>query len=361
MMNNSNSPKQIILERNDEEERNLNYTKIYNLSKIDMLQEIDIEKKNILLKTIKTILLCTNKYIELFDKKEMINNIFSSIILFIIYILIISPTINYCFLTEEESHKLEYFGISQKLFYFSISKLIGFIFRFMYSSYRQDKLLNIFLYFARNELNKIKKYFIIDINDNFDLTINCANNNDDDENKKDEEKEEVDNFYQYVICYPNGRLPKWDQNILSDKENKIYNETLNGVRNIQGHVKLKSLFIIFLNLGLFFYSLYLLTIAKIRTYFIFYIISFIFSKIGTTIVDVRIKKLSIINEECANKMYIPQGYFVSFNTCMIEIFKLNSQYENITDENEIIEVYKKLSKLINDINSKFNIENKYIK
>ena len=65
----------------------------------------------------------------------------------------------------------------------------------------------------------------------------------------------------------------------------------------------------------------------------------------------------IINEQIPNKEYIPQGYFVSFNTCMIEIFRLNSQYENISGENEIKEAYKKLSKQINDINSKFNFEN----
>ena len=36
---------------------------------------------------------------------------------------------------------------------------------------------------------------------------------------------------------------------------------------------------------------------------------------------------------------------------MIEIFKLNSQYENISGENEIKEAYKELSKKVNDINS----------
>ena len=358
-MNNSNSLKQIILERNDEEEKNLNYKKIYDLSKVDMLQELDPERKNILLRTIKTILLCTNKYIYLFDKKEMINRFFASIIFFLFYIFVITPIIHNCFLTEEENHNLENFGISQKLFYYAISKLIGLIFRYIYICYRQHILLNMFLYFARNELNKIKKYFNVEINDNFDLTINCANNNDDCGSKNDEEKE-GDNFYEYVICYPNEKIPKRDINILNDKENKIYNETLNGVRNIQLHVKCKYIIVILMNLAFYFYSLYFLTIAEIRTFFVIFLLSFIFQKIEITLIDINIKKVSIINEEDPNKNFISQGYFVSFNTCMIEIFKLNSQYENITDENEINEAYKKLSKLVNDINAKFNIENQYI-
>ena len=61
-MDNSNSIQEsIILERNDEAEKNLNYKKIYDLSKIDMLKDLNSDKKNILLKTIKKILLCTNK------------------------------------------------------------------------------------------------------------------------------------------------------------------------------------------------------------------------------------------------------------------------------------------------------------
>jgi hypothetical protein len=136
-MDNSNSIQEsILLERNDEAEKNLNYKKIYDLSKIDMFKDLNSNKKNILLKTIKKILLCTNKYIQLYDRKEMLTLFFGSITYFIIYILIISPMIHYFFLTEEESQELESFGISQKLFYFCIYKSTGLIYRYLYSYYR---------------------------------------------------------------------------------------------------------------------------------------------------------------------------------------------------------------------------------
>ena len=61
MFSNYNNQKQIILKRNDEEEKNLNYKKIYDLSKIDMLKDITPENKLTLLITIKKIILCTNK------------------------------------------------------------------------------------------------------------------------------------------------------------------------------------------------------------------------------------------------------------------------------------------------------------
>ena len=352
-MDNSNSIQEsILLERNDEAEKNLNYKKIYDLSKIDMFKDLNSNKKNILLKTIKKILLCTNKYIELYDRKEMLTFIFGSFTYFIIYILIISPIIHYFFLTEEESLKLENFGISQKLFYFCIYKSTGVISRFLYSYYRKDVLSNMFLYFARKELIKIKKYFIIFINHKFDLFIIDNKNS----FNKDEEKEE-DNFYQYVICYPNERITEWDSNILSEKENQIFNHVLNGVGNIENDIKLKSAYIL---IGCFILNLcplYFLTIANIRKFYIFLIISFVITRFGLLMIFVKRKIKLILNEQIPNKEYISQGYFVSFNTCMIEIFRLNSQYENISGENEIKEAYKKLSKQINDINSKFNFEN----
>ena len=356
-MNNSNDIQEsLLLERNDEEEKNFNYKKIYDLSKIDILKDLNVEKKNILLKTIKKILLCTNKYIQLYDRKEMLTLFFGSITYFIIYILIISPMIHYFFLTEEESQELESFGISQKLFYFCIYKSTGLIYRYLYSYYRQDVLLNMFLFFARKELIKIKKYFIILINPKFDLFIINNNNINKNQIKNDEEKEE-DNFYQYVICYPNEKIPQWDTNILNEKENQIFNQVLNGIRNIENDIKIKSFFIL---LGCFVLNLcplYYLTLANIRKFYIFLLISFVITRLGLLIIFAKTKIKFILNEQIPNKDYIPQGYFVSFNTCMIEIFKLNKQYENITGENEIKEAYKKLSKQINDINSKFNFEN----
>jgi len=356
-MNKSNNIQgSLLLERNDEAEKNFNYKKIYDLSKIDMLKDLNSEKKNILLKTIKKILLCTNKYIIEYDRKEMRTFIFGSIIYFIIYILIISPMIHYFFLTDEESQELENFSISQKLFYFCIYRGTGLLYRYFYSNYRQEVLLNMFLYFATNELNKIKKYFVIFINPNFDLFIIDSNSNNKNFFKKEEEMEE-DNFYQYVICFPNERIPQWDTNILSEKEKEIFNQVLNGVRNIENDIKLKSAFILIGCLVLNLCPLYFLTIGNKRKFYIYHLISFVITRLGSIIIFVRRKTKLIVNEQIPNKDYIPQGYFVSFNTCMIEIFKLNSQYENISGENEIKEAYKELSKKVNDINSKFNFEN----
>jgi len=353
-MNDPNSSQEsILLRRNDEEEYNFNYKKIYDLSKIDMLKELNAEKKNILLKTIKKILLCTNKYIEFYNRKEMFSFIYGSIVFFLIYILIISPIIHYFILTEEESQKLENFDIFQKLFYYCIFRTPGLIYRFIYILYRKDVLLNMSLYFARNELKKIEKHFIILINDRFDLFIF---NNNKYKFKDDVEKEE-NNFYQYVICYPNEKIDKWDTNILNEKENEILNILLCGITNIQNDIKLKSAFIIFGCFAINLLPLYFLTIANFKKFFIFIAISFVLSKLGAGIIFVKTKQKFIVNEQIPNKDFIPQGYFASFNTCMIEIFKLNSKYENITDENEIKEAYKKLSKQVNDINTKFNFEN----
>lgn len=52
----------IILERNIKEERNCNYTKIYDLSKIDSREDLSFEEKRNILITIKKILLSTNLF-----------------------------------------------------------------------------------------------------------------------------------------------------------------------------------------------------------------------------------------------------------------------------------------------------------
>ena len=50
-MNNSNDIQEsLLLERNDEEEKNFNYKKIYDLSKIDILKDLNVEKKKYFIK-----------------------------------------------------------------------------------------------------------------------------------------------------------------------------------------------------------------------------------------------------------------------------------------------------------------------
>ena len=57
----------LVLKRNNISEREFNYTKIYDLSRIDEIPSLNQEKKILLLSSIKKILLCTNKYIDIFN------------------------------------------------------------------------------------------------------------------------------------------------------------------------------------------------------------------------------------------------------------------------------------------------------
>ena len=66
----------------------------------------------------------------------------------------------------------------------------------------------------------------------------------------------------------------------------------------------------------------------------------------------NMKKYLILNEEYVNNYYINQGYFVSFSSCVIAIFKLNKEYEN--NNINVDEKYKILSEKVNIIKEKFN-------
>ena len=74
---------ELILKRNDESERKLDYKKIYDLSKLDLIPDIIPEKKFILLSTIKKILLCTNKYVTICNTKEIIQYIVVAYVIFL--------------------------------------------------------------------------------------------------------------------------------------------------------------------------------------------------------------------------------------------------------------------------------------
>ena len=354
MFSNYNNQKQIILKGNDEEEKNLNYKKIYDLSKIDMLRDITPANKLNLLITIKKLILCTNKYIDICNSKEIIKYCIMSAIIFFIYIFFFSPLIKIYFLTEEQSHKLEYFDITTKLYYYTISQMFEIIFRLLFNYFRKKKSLKIFLYFARNELYKIKKDFIIEIDDNFDLIINKNNNNKIIYNKEFEENDD-NNFFQYVICYPNVRYYDWDTKILNEKEKVISNLIKKNIQNIEDNFLLRYGFLAIIIFCLYIISFYFLTKANVKVFFIFSFILFLFTKIMSIILTFEMKKSIVSNEELVNKFYISKryGYFVNFSTCMIEIFKLNNKYE-INDINAN-EIYNILSKQVNHLNKKFYI------
>ena len=345
MFRNNRFQEKIILKRIDEEEKNLNYTKIYDLSILDTLPEINAEKKFSLLITIKKILLCTNKYVDICNNKEILQYCFMAFVVFFIYIVSLSPLVQIYFMTEEQSDSLQDFNVFIKFGYYSISQILEILFRIFFNYYRKRKMTKIFLYYARNELNKIKNFFSVEINENFDLTI-CKSID------KDNDKNNDINFFQYVICYPNIRFYDWNMNILNEKEKVICSLIKNKIQNIEDIFLLKYSFSIIIVIFLYFISFYFLTKANIKLFFVFMLTLILFTKIISIILSNDMKKNLVLNEEIVNKSYINQGYFVSFSTCVISIFKLNDKYNGMS-EIDLNEVYKTLYKQFNIINDKF--------
>lgn len=346
MFRNTNYNKKVILKRKDEEEKNSNYTKIYDLSELDKIPNIDTEEKYNLLITIKKLLLCTNKYIDICNRKEMLQYCLASFVIYIIYILILSPLIKIYFLTEEQSNSLQYFNIFKKFWYYSLSQFIEISIRLLFNYYRKFKTTKILLYYARNELNKIKNDFKIDIDENFDLTISKS---------IDEVNNETnDKFFQYVICYPNVRYYEWNIKILNEKEKIICNLIKNNLQNSEDKFLLKYAFNTIIIFILYITAFYFLTKANVKLFFIFMITLFIFTKIISVILSIDMKKYLILNEEIVNKYFITQGYFISFSTSVISIFKLNDNYINISNI-DLNEAYKRLHKEFSLINDKLNI------
>ena len=206
-------------------------------------------------------------------------------------------------------------------------------------------MTKIFLYYARNELNKIKNYFSVEINGNFDLSISKSINKDNDEN------DDI-SFFQYVICYPNIRFYDWNINILNEKEKIICTLIKNSIQTIEDRFLLKYSFSIIIVIILYFISFYFLTKANTKLFFIFMLILILFTKVISIILSNDMKKNLALNEEIISKFYINQGYFVSFSTCVISIFKLNDKYNGMS-EIDLNETYKSLLKQFNIINDKF--------
>lgn len=94
-----------ILSRNKNEELNLNYSKIYDLSLIDGIENITLEEKNYLFAMVKKIILCTDEFMfDLIYRQLKIYSILS-VIIFIFFIIIYSPIYKYFFVTENDSYQ----------------------------------------------------------------------------------------------------------------------------------------------------------------------------------------------------------------------------------------------------------------
>ena len=85
----------IILKRNKEEELDLKYTKIYDLTQLNKIEDMTMEEKTNILITIKKILLSTNDYISASNVIEITRYILMSTLIFIVFIIIYTPIDNY--------------------------------------------------------------------------------------------------------------------------------------------------------------------------------------------------------------------------------------------------------------------------
>ena len=337
----------IILKRNDEKERQLDYKKIYDLSKLDSIPTLIPQKKYSLLLTIKKILLCTNKYITICNTKEIIQYIIVSFCIFLVYICILSPAYEIFLLTEEKAQKLSDYNFLHKFFHYSISQVIEIIFRILFNYLRLRKTKKFMLYFAENELNKIRNEFNIEMDEsNYDIILNnhkkIKNNNN-----------EYDKDFQYVICYPNVRYYKWDQNILNENEKNITIKLKNGIKLIEDNFILKNsvhtIAIIILYLLFFFF----LTIKKLFFFYFFVEFLFIYTKIVSFYLSAKFKKILGLNEIVLNKDYIDKGYSIIVNSPVISIFKLNpvEYYQGKTSE----DIYKIFFDKMEKLNKSFSL------
>ena len=338
----------LILKRNDESEKGKNYKKIYDLSKIDKIPGINPEKKYELLLSIKKILLCTNKYIDICNKKELAQYIGVSMGIFTLYIAILSPFYEIIILSEERMKKIGDYTFKNKLYHYFIGQMIEIIFRIIFNYFRRRKTRKIMAHFAEKELNKIRNEFNIDIDENsFDLIIN---------RKKPKNKNNFEEFqrdFQYVICYPNVRYYNWDENILNENEKKLTKTLKNNIRNGENYFILNnsihSIIIVVLYLAIFFF----LTVKRLKIYYFLVVIFFSYTKIVSFYLSHEYKKFLIANELNFNLIPENEGYLILFSTAVIFIFKLNPK-EYYQGKN-FYEIYKYFFEKVEKLNNKYSI------
>ena len=342
---------ELILKRNDESERKLDYKKIYDLSKLDLIPDIIPEKKFILLSTIKKILLCTNKYVTICNTKEIIQYIVVAYVIFLAYIFVLSPAYEIFLLTEEKMEKLSDYNFIQKFIHYSISQVIEIIFRIVFNYLRLRKTRKVMIYFAENELNKIRNEFNIDINEfNYDIILNRNKKRNKNNNNINDR---IDKDYQYVICYPNVRYYNWDDKILNEKEKKIAILIKTVINLIEENFMMKNSFQTIIILIAYLAFFFCLTIKKLCLFYIIVEFLFLYTKIVSFFLSSKFRKIISVNEQEINRIYIDKGYCIILNSSVISVFKLNpiEYYQGKTS----IEIYKYFCEKTNVINSKFSI------
>ena len=340
----------LILKRNDESEKEKNYKKIYDLSLIDTIPGLNPQKKYDLILTIKKILLCTNKYIDLCNIKELSQYIIVSFGIFIAYISILSPFYEIVILSEERTKKLGNYTMKNKLGHYFIGQILEIVFRIIFNFLRKRKARKIMKYYAEKELNKIRNEFNIDIDENnFDLIINYKkarniNNNSDNIEPQD---------FQYVICYPNVRYYDWDDNILNEKEKELSKIIRKNVKDSENDFILKnsihSILIFIVYLAIFFF----LTIKRLKIYYLLVIAFFSYTKIVSFYLSHEYKKILTANETYINSRYVDEGYLVILSSALIHLFKLNPK--DYYKEKNFYEIYMDFYGKAEKLNNEYSI------
>ena len=338
--------KVIVLKRNDDEEKRKNYKKIYDLSLIDSIKNITPDEKLLLLSTIKKILLCTNKYIDSFNKKYLLDLLELLGFYFLVYLIIFLPIFRFIVMTEEQVEYTKGYTIYIKFRMFVESHIIVVILKILDLAPTRSKYKKLNLYYARREINKIKNIFNIAIDDKtFDLKIK-RNNQITEPNSEDE-------FYQYVICYPKY-FYDIDPNIITPQESLMLELTKVTEMKVFG-----TIFIMKYTKILFFIgeiiSFYYLSLARIMMYNVILIINiFINSGIDFYYGIKRHERVRIIQYMILRR-YFKDGYFINMSDEITEIFKLNKKYEEEGEkaETDYLNIYKKIEAIHDKVNSWF--------
>ena len=348
----------IILRRNREEESNHNYTKIYDLSKIDNIENINFDEKKNLLIAIKKILLSTNEYILSNNIVEIARYILLSIAIFLSFIILYCPFYKSYFLhAEKENNSINESSFFQKLYCYFFFEIIEIFFRIIFNNIKTKRVKKVMKAYANNIIYQLQKdiNFNLYIDNNFNIYIirkSIFNNSVkiNEEKKKPLLNLEQNNFFQYVINYPNVRYYNWDRKILNEKENEIANKILQTIKLAEKeHVKKFGFSLILVWIFYFLSFNCLIKGKKIKSLF-FRLINFVFTKIISLYMSHSFKNNLMEKEENLSKEFINQGYFILLSFTVIQIFKLNNGY--VDNTLNINEIYKIINKDVVNFNEK---------
>ena len=347
-----------ILMKNNEEELKLNYTKIYDLSLIDKIENITQEEKVFLFSMIKKVLLSTNNYILSFNNKASRAYYNLTMIIYLLFNFIYYPIYRYFFISEENSFEEP---SKQRIFIiYMILEICEMVYKFLPKSLEEKKILKIMKIYAKSLMFQNENdTFKMNIDDKFNIYIMRKEFFKDvlNMNKKQLPLNVKNDFYDYVINYPNTYNFLINGNILNEKENEIFGAIIQARNLVENEVaNIYKLFIICLILV---YVQYFNNLIKGNIYTIcFYrFIIFVIDLIYSLFLSNHLKKNFTQKQEMLSKQYIPFGYFIVLNFHVYQIFKLKDEY--IDKALNIDETYEKINKDIFNLNNKV-IENIFI-